>query len=79
MAKPKRVFTLGQAHASVFVNASKKGSFYTVTAQRRYKDDKGKWKSSSSYTASQLASAIAVMQQALSYILDPQDRQTSED
>jgi hypothetical protein len=79
MAKPEKTFSLGQAHASVFVSTSKKGAFYTVSAQRRFKNDKGKWQSSNSYTAAQLANAIAVMQRALDYILDQERSLTPEE
>jgi hypothetical protein len=79
MAKPQKSFSLGQAHASVFVSKSKKGAFYTVSAQRRFKNEKNKWQSSNSYTASQLANAIAVMQRALDYILDQEPVQTEKE
>ena len=77
MAKPEQTFQLGSAHASVFVNEGEQGPFRTVTVQRRYKDGE-EWKSSNSFTASQLAQAIAVMQRALDYVLDQQGTQAAE-
>jgi hypothetical protein len=79
MPKAEKTFSLGQAHASVFLNKGKNGSFYSVTAQRRFQKEKGKWQSSNSYTAAQLTNAIAVMQRALNYILDQQPAQTAEE
>ena len=66
MSKPETTIKLGQAQASIFVNEGDKGPFRTVTLQRRYKDETtGQWQSSNSYTATQLANAIAVMQRVL--------------
>jgi hypothetical protein len=79
MAKPEKTFSLGQAHASVFLSESKGGPFYTVSAQRRFKNDKDKWQSSNSYTATQLANAIAVMQRALNYILDHEPARAADE
>ena len=78
MSKPETTIKLSQAQASIFVNEGDKGPFRTVTVQRRYTDEKtGEWQSSSSYTASQLTNAIAVMQRALDYILDREGTNTA--
>jgi hypothetical protein len=68
MAQPEKTFRLGSAHASVFLNDSDEGQFRTITVQRRYKDGDN-WKSSNSYTGTQAASALVVIQQALAHLL----------
>lgn len=70
MSKPERTFRLGAVSASVFLNDSQSGPFRTIQVQRRYKDEQsGEWRSSDSFTAQQAASAIAVLQQAMSYVV----------
>ena len=71
MAKPEQAFRLGSVEAAIFVNQGKEGgSFPTIRLQRRYKDEDGNWKSSDSFTATQAASAIAVLQRAIAHTLD---------
>jgi hypothetical protein len=77
MSKPEQTFKLGSAQASIFQNDGEQGSFHTVTIQRRYKDG-DEWKSLNSFTATQLANAIAISQRALAYILDQESSHTAE-
>ena len=67
MTKPEKTFRLGRCSASVFVNASKKGSFRTVSLQRRYREGE-KWKTSTSFTLADLPDAVAVLQLALHHV-----------
>jgi hypothetical protein len=41
-------------NASIWKNKTDKGTFYNVTFESRYRDSEGNWKSSHSYTASDL-------------------------
>ena len=69
MAKPEKTFRVGAISASVFVNKTKdRGSFRTVTLERRYKDGK-QWKSSSSFSLKDVPVAIAVLQMAMNHML----------
>jgi hypothetical protein len=69
--KPEKNFALGTVQAAVFVNKGESGRFRTVSVDRRYKDkDTGEWKSSNSFTASQLTNCVAVCQKALDYIIE---------
>ena len=77
MSKPEQTFKLGSAHASIFQNDGEQGPFRTVTIQRRYKDG-DEWKSSNSFTATQLANSIAISQRAIAYILDQESTDTAE-
>jgi hypothetical protein len=77
MSQPEQTFKLGSAQASIFLNEGEQGSFRTVTVQRRYKDGE-EWKSSNSFTGTQLANAIAVSQRALGYLLDQENRDSPE-
>ena len=72
MSKPEKTFKIGSVSASVFLNESEEGSFRTITLQRRYKAGED-WKSSSSFTTAQAPLAIAVLQKALSYMMDQGD------
>ncbi|MEX2140584.1 MAG: hypothetical protein WD894_15080 [Pirellulales bacterium] len=67
MAKPEKIFRMGQCRASVFLNSGKSGDFHSVALQRRYKDG-DEWKSSSNFAFSDLPHAIAVLQMAMNHI-----------
>jgi len=51
--KPIKV-TLFPVTANIWRNETEKGVFYSVTFERSYKDDGGKWQSSSSFSESDL-------------------------
>ena len=69
--KPEKVFRIGSASASVFVNEieSEGGTrkLRNVNLQRRYKDG-DEWKSSSSFGLAELPQAITVLQLAMDYV-----------
>lgn len=69
--KPEHVIRYGAISASVFVNdvETSRGtrSMRNVKLQRRYRDGE-EWKTSSSFTLTDLPVAIVVLQQALTYV-----------
>ena len=69
--KPERVFRIGAISASVFVNEvdgeGGKRTVRNVNLQRRYKDGE-EWKSSSSFSLSDLPTAIAVLNLAFEHL-----------
>ena len=70
MAKPEKTFRIGSCSASVFVNDAAGGrQFRSVSLQRRYKQG-DKWKSSTSFTLSDLPSAMAVLQLAMTHVAE---------
>ncbi len=71
MSKPEKMFRLGPVRASVFLNDSQSGPFHNIQVQRRYRDEQsGEWRSSDSFTAQHAASALVVLQHAVSYVLE---------
>jgi hypothetical protein len=78
MSKPIKTFRLGSVQGAVFANDNDQGTFHTVTLQRRYKDENGEWKSSSSFTHLQLPYLIAVAQEAVHFLASQSDRGEDE-
>ena len=79
MPKPEKSFRVGPISASVFVNEPKgkaKRPFRTVVLDRRYKDG-DQWKTSNSFTLSDLPVAVAVMQMAMNYLIVQQAESNS--
>jgi hypothetical protein len=80
MPQPEKTFRIGSCHASVFVNSpSKKSpdndrSYRTVSLQRRYREG-DRWKTSTSFTLSELPSAVAVLQVAMDYVASQEAEQ----
>lgn len=70
--QPEHVVKIGAISASVFPNEmqrdGKPATVRNVKLQRRYKDQQGTWKSSSSFTLNELPLAIAVLQRAIEYV-----------
>ena len=52
--KPAAKVTLFPVSAAIWRNENQKGVFYSVTFERSYKDDAGKWQTSSTFNASDL-------------------------
>ncbi|MFH0970653.1 MAG: hypothetical protein V1776_04315 [Candidatus Diapherotrites archaeon] len=68
--QPIQKFVAGAIVASVWKNTSDKGAeFLSVSLQKRYKDDKGEWQSSSSYKPGDLPKASLVLNKAYEYIV----------
>lgn len=52
--KPAAKVTLYPVSAAIWRNQNQKGVFYSVTFERSFKDDAGKWQASSTFNASDL-------------------------
>jgi hypothetical protein len=52
--KPAAKVTLYPVSAAIWRNHNEKGTFYSVTFERSYKDEAGKWHSSSSFNSNDL-------------------------
>ena len=61
----------GGVQASIWANASDKGDFHTVTFARRYQEG-GEWKTSNSYSASDLLALQKVADLAVNRIIELQ-------
>ena len=67
--KPAAKISLYPVSAAIWANSNKKGTFYSVTFERSYKDDAGKWQTSSTFNASDLLLLAKVADQAHSEIV----------
>ena len=65
--------------AAVWRNENEKGIFYSVTFERSYKDDSGKWQSSSTFNPSDLLLLAKVADVAHSQVCKLQANDRSED
>ena len=52
--KPAARVTLHPVSAAIWRNQNPKGTFYSVTFERSYKDDAGKWQTASTFNANDL-------------------------
>ena len=52
--KPAAKVSLYPVSAAIWANRTQKGVFYSVTFERSYKDDNGKYQTSSNFNASDL-------------------------
>jgi hypothetical protein len=79
--KPASKVTLFPVTAAVWRNEAKGKAFYSVTFERSYKDDAGNWKSSSSFSESDLLLLAKVADQAHSEVvkLRANDKQSAEE
>ena len=79
--KPAAKINLHPVSAAIWRNQNQKGeSFYSVTFERRYKDDDGKWQNSSSFSASELLllSKVADLAHSKIYELRADEREVDE-
>jgi len=82
--KPAAKVNLHPVSAAIWRNEHPKGVFYSVTFERRYKDDAGKWQTSSSFNENELLLLAKAADLAHSEILkfrgyDRQAEQYAED
>ena len=82
--KPAAKVSLHPVSAAIWRNQNQKGVFYSVTFERSYKDDAGKWQTSSSFNASDLLLLAKAADQAHSEIFrlragDRNDEPSSEE
>ena len=66
--KPAAKITLYPVSAAIWANETEKGVFYSVTFERSYKDDAGKWHTSTSFNGNDLLLLAKVADQAHSKI-----------
>src|SRR5271167_2488922 len=66
--KPAAKVSLYPVSAAIWANRTQKGVFYSVTFERSYKDDAGKYQTSSTFNASDLLLLSKVADQAHSEI-----------
>jgi hypothetical protein len=52
--RPIHQIACGRVRASIWRNPSSKGSFLSATFERRYRTDEGEWRSSHSYSGSEI-------------------------
>ena len=57
-------------NASIWKNATDKGTFYNVTFENRYRDSEGNWKSGHSYAAGDLLALAKAADLAHSKIIE---------
>lgn len=79
--KPVAKISLHPVSAAIWRNQNQKGdTFYSVTFERGYKDDDGKWQRSDSFNAADLLLLAKVADLAHSeiYKLRANDRQTQQ-
>ena len=69
--KPEKVFRIGSVSASVFLNEVEQGKRHirNVNLQKRYRDG-DEWKSSTSFSLSELPQALTALDLALKYVAD---------
>ena len=69
---PVAKLRLGLLNASIWQRTTDKGAFYSVSFERRYKDNEGKWQSTYSYDAGDLLLLAKLADQAHSKIVELQ-------
>lgn len=79
-AKPIRKFQTGSVNLAVWKNAyvaakdGHEGVTYSVTLERRYKDQTGTWQSTSTFRVNDIPKAALLLQKAYEFIaFEPQD------
>jgi len=67
---PVAKLRLGLLNASIWERTTEKGTFYSVTFERRYRDSNGEWQSTHGYDANDLLALSKLADQAHSRILE---------
>jgi hypothetical protein len=70
--RPIHDIRCGRVRASIWRNPSTKGSFLSATFERRYRTDDGEWKSSHSYSGSELLELAKAANDAETWIRENQ-------
>ena len=68
--KPAAKIRVDLINASIWKNATDKGTFYNVTFENRYRDSEGNWKSGHSYAAGDLLALAKAADLAHSKIIE---------
>ena len=74
---PVAKLRLGLINASIWERVTEKGTRYSVTFERRYRDVKGEWHSTHSYDAGDLLTLAKLADQAHSKIVELQTTQAA--
>ena len=79
--KPTAKISLHPVTAAIWRNENPKGIFYAVTFERSFKDDEGKWQTSSTFNVNELLLLAKLADQAHTEIfkLRAKDRQSQQD
>jgi hypothetical protein len=79
--KPAARISMYPVNAAIWRNQNPKGVFYSVTFERSFKDDSGKWQTSSTFNANDLLLLAKVADQAHTEIfkLRANDRHSDAD
>lgn len=67
--QPEKKFRAGAVSATVWRNATEKGSYATISLERGYKDKEGKWQKASSLRLNDLPRAAVVLEEAYKYLV----------
>ena len=67
--KPAARITIHPVSAAIWRNQNAKGTFYSVTFERSYRDERNKWQTSSTFNAGDLLLLAKVADQAHSEII----------
>jgi len=82
--RPVAKFRAGQVSAAIWENevttkAGKKVTMLKATVERRYKDRDGQWKSSGSFSRSEIPLAVYCLQKSFEHIVEGQKDDDSVD
>lgn len=69
MTQPEKKFRAGGISATVWINASTKGAYRTISLERSYTDKSGNWQSTSTMRTTDLPKATVVLQKAYEYLV----------
>lgn len=75
---PVEKFQDGLIAVSVWENATDKGTFYSVTHERSYKDEKGDWHKSDSYPDYDIQTLRKLLDLAHSFIIEAKAKARAE-
>jgi len=66
--KPEKTIKVGGIQFSIWANDAGKGTFYSLTIDKSYKDEKGNWQKSKNFKASDLVLLKLGIDEALKYL-----------
>jgi len=67
--EPETKFKAGGVVATVWINETDNGKYFSVSVERSYKNSEGEWMRTNSYKANDLAKLRTVVQKAEEYCL----------
>ncbi|MBW3011729.1 hypothetical protein KY311_00945 [Candidatus Woesearchaeota archaeon] len=66
---PEKKFKAGPIAVAVWRNKGEKGTYYSVSFEKRYKTDKEEWRSTKTLNMNDLPKAIVALQKAYEYLI----------